>query len=96
MGLSGPLIYVALTTEGALDSTGASGRGMRLRDDDEAVLGVFEGGDQEAADETEDENVALHDGVVKKYIPDNPVLRSRLKAFTNRYSMKEPAQIQAL
>ena len=37
-------------------------------DDDEAVFGVLEGGDEEAADETEDEDVALHDGVVKKYI----------------------------
>src|ERR1017187_9922123 len=36
-------------------------------DDDEAVFGVLEGGDEEAADETEDEDVALHDGVVKKY-----------------------------
>jgi hypothetical protein len=38
-------------------------------DDDEAVFGVLERGDEEAADETEDENVALHDGVVRKYIP---------------------------
>ncbi len=36
-------------------------------DDDEAVFGVLEGGDQEAADEAEDEDMALHDGVVKKY-----------------------------
>jgi hypothetical protein len=36
-------------------------------DDDEAVFGVLEGGDEEAADETEDESVAPHDGVVKKY-----------------------------
>jgi len=36
-------------------------------DDDEAVFGVLEGGDEEAADETEDEDVAPHDGVVKKY-----------------------------
>jgi hypothetical protein len=36
-------------------------------DDDEAVFGVLEGGDEEAADETEDEDVALHDGVEKKY-----------------------------
>jgi hypothetical protein len=50
-------------------------------DDDEAVFGVLEGGDEEAADETEDENVALHDGVVKKYIPAYPRLRSRLKAL---------------
>jgi hypothetical protein len=38
-------------------------------DDDKAVLGVSEGGDEQAADETEDEDVPLHDGVVKKYIP---------------------------
>jgi len=36
-------------------------------DDDEAVFGVLEDGDEDAADETEDEDVALHDGVVKKY-----------------------------
>jgi len=36
-------------------------------DDDEAVFGVLQGGDEEAADQTEDEDVALHDGVVKKY-----------------------------
>jgi hypothetical protein len=36
-------------------------------DDDDAVFGVLEGGDEEAADETEDEDVALHYGVVKKY-----------------------------
>ena len=35
-------------------------------DDDEAVFGVLEGGDEEAADETEDEDVAPHDGVQKK------------------------------
>ena len=40
----------------------------RVLDDDEAVFGVLEDGDEEAADETEDEDVALHDGVVKKYI----------------------------
>jgi hypothetical protein len=39
----------------------------RVLDDDEAVFGVLEGGDEEAADETEDDNVAPHDGVVKKY-----------------------------
>jgi len=35
-------------------------------DDDEAVFGVLEGGDEQAADETEDEDVALHDGVREK------------------------------
>ena len=39
-------------------------------DDDETVFGVLEDGDEEAADETEDEDVALHDCVVKKYIGD--------------------------
>jgi hypothetical protein len=28
----------------------------------------LEGGDEEAADEAEDQDVALHDGVVKQYI----------------------------
>jgi hypothetical protein len=32
-------------------------------DDDEAVFGVLENGDQEAADQTENEDVALHDGL---------------------------------
>jgi hypothetical protein len=50
-------------------------------DNDEAVFGVLEGGDEETADETEDENVAPHDGVVKKYILACPRLRSRLKAL---------------
>lgn len=35
--------------------------------DDEAVFGVLKGGDKEAADETEDEDVALH-GAVRKHI----------------------------
>src|SRR5271155_3725121 len=34
-------------------------------DDDEAVFGVLEGGDEDTADETENEDVALHDGVGK-------------------------------
>ena len=45
-------------------------RGVELDgvlDDDEAVFGVLEDGDEEAADETEDENVAPHDGVAKQY-----------------------------
>jgi hypothetical protein len=37
-------------------------------DDDEAVFGVVEDGDKEAADEAEDEDVALHDRGVRKYI----------------------------
>jgi hypothetical protein len=32
----------------------------------------LQSGNEEAADETEDEDVALHDGVVKKYIPAYP------------------------
>jgi hypothetical protein len=32
----------------------------------------LEGDDEEAAHDTEDEDVALHDGVVKKYIPAYP------------------------
>jgi hypothetical protein len=44
----------------------------RVLDDDESVFGVLEGGDEEAAHKTEDEDVALHDGVVKKYIPAYP------------------------
>jgi hypothetical protein len=36
-------------------------------DDDEAVFGVLEDGDEETADETEDEDVTLHDGVMQKY-----------------------------
>ncbi len=32
-------------------------------DDDEAVFGELEGGNEEAADETKDEDVALHDGL---------------------------------
>ena len=43
-----------------------------MLNDDEAVFGVLEGGDQQAADETEDEDMALHAGVVKKYIPACP------------------------
>jgi hypothetical protein len=41
----------------------------RVLDDDEAVFGVLEDGDEEAAHETEDEDVTFHDAVVKKYIP---------------------------
>jgi hypothetical protein len=34
------------------------------------VFGVLQDGDEDAADETEDEDVALHDRVVKKYSGD--------------------------
>ena len=47
--------------EGAVELDG-------VRQDDEAVFGVLEGGDEEAADDTEDEDVALHGGIGKKYI----------------------------
>ena len=43
-----------------------------MLNDDEAVFGVLEGGDEEAADETEDEDVALHDGVGKSISPPAP------------------------
>ena len=36
-------------------------------DDYEAVFGVLKGDDEEAADKTEDDDVALHDGFMKKY-----------------------------
>ena len=32
-------------------------------DDDKAIFGVLEGGDEEPADETENKNVPLHGGV---------------------------------
>jgi hypothetical protein len=35
----------------------------RVLDDDEAVFSVLEGGDKEAADKTENEDVALHGGL---------------------------------
>jgi len=58
----------------------------RVFDDDEAVFGVLEGGDEEAADETEDDDVALHDGVVRKYNGDGEVVASRgseIRAWTS-------------
>src|SRR4051794_7222664 len=39
--------------------------------DGETVFGVLEGGNEQAADQTEDEGVALHDPGVKKYIRPN-------------------------
>jgi len=42
--------------------------------DDEAVFGDLEGGDEEAADEAEDEDMALH-GVLKKYIVAQTLLK---------------------
>jgi hypothetical protein len=50
----------------------------------------LEGGDEEAADETKDENVALHDGVVKKYSPAYPPTPLTPQGFTNKYSMTVP------
>jgi len=37
-------------------------------DDDEAVFGVLEGGDQDAADQTEDDDVTAHRAAGEKYI----------------------------
>ena len=51
-----------------------------MLDDDEAVFGVLEDGDKETADETEDEDVALHDGVMKKYNGDGEEVASRRDA----------------
>jgi len=42
----------------------------RVLNDYEAVFSVLEGGDEEAADQTEDEDVALHDGSLKEYSGD--------------------------
>jgi hypothetical protein len=41
-------------------------------DDDEAVFGVLKDGNEDAANEAEDDDVTLHDGVVKKYIAAYP------------------------
>jgi hypothetical protein len=43
-----------------------------MLDNDKAVFSVLEDGNEEPANETEDENMALHDEVVKKYIPAHP------------------------
>ncbi len=52
-------------------------------DDDETVFGVLEGGDEEPADETEDENVALHDGgSISPYAPGSA------HASTNKYCVR--------
>ena len=60
----------------------------RVLDDDEAVFGVLEAGDEEAADETEDEDVALHDGVEKKYngVGEEAVTRSQKTEALRRSS----------
>jgi hypothetical protein len=60
----------------------------RVLDDDEAVFGVLEDGDEEAADETEDEGVTLHDGIVKKYILAYPWTLLTPQGSTNKDSMK--------
>jgi hypothetical protein len=62
----------------------------RVLDNDETVFGVLEGGDQEAANDTEDEDVALHDGIVRKYTRST---RSSLQqpAFCD-YEHPDPAQ----
>jgi hypothetical protein len=57
-------------------------------DDNKAVFGVLKRGDEEAADETENENVALHDVVVKKYIPRLPSTRLTRQDSSNKYRIK--------
>jgi hypothetical protein len=57
-------------------------------DDDEAVFGVLEGGDEQAADETEDEDVALHDGVREEVYPRLPQTPLTPQGSTNKYPMK--------
>ena len=59
-------------------------------DDDEAVCGVSEGGDEEAAEEAEDEDVALHDGVVKKYNGDGEEVVSPARKQKGRGVMPWP------
>jgi hypothetical protein len=59
-------------------------------DDDEAVFGVLEGGDEEAADETEDEDVAPHDGIVKKYNRDSEEVVSPARKQKGRGAMPWP------
>jgi len=54
----------------------------RVLDDDKAVFGVLEDGDEEAADKTEDDDVAPHDGVVKKYNGDGEEVVSSGKTST--------------
>ncbi len=58
-----------------------------MLDDDEAVFGVLEGGDEEAADDAEDEDVAPHDGVVEKYNGDGEplVCRRPLDTVNDKY-----------
>jgi hypothetical protein len=60
-------------------------------DDDEAVFGVLECGDEEAADETKDDDVALHDGVVEKYNRDGEevVLPARKQKGRGEMPFKE-------
>ena len=60
----------------------------RVLDDDEAVFGVLEGGDEEAADETEDEDVALHDRGREEVYPRLPLTPLTPQGSTNKYSMK--------
>src|SRR5208282_1120033 len=59
-------------------------------DDHEAVFGVLEGDDEEATDDTEDEDVALHDGLRKKYIAAYPGLRSNFVTACSRNASLNP------
>src|SRR6202012_3851382 len=63
-------------------------------DDDEAVFGVLEGGDEKAADEAEDENVTLHDGVAKKYISALPMTSITPQSSANAFLMGRSLAIQ--
>ena len=53
----------------------------------------IEGGDEEAADETEDEDVALHDGVVEKYIADCRGLSPPPKPFLKIWRPMERGEL---
>ena len=65
-----------------------------MLDDEEAVFRVLQDGNEDAADETEDEGVALHDGVVKKYNVDReevvPLVRKQKgRAARRSQSLRE-------
>ncbi len=63
-------------------------------DDNEAVFGVLEDGDEEAADNTEDEHVALHDRTVKKYILAYP--ERRRPSSANNTPLEMPSRSKPL
>jgi len=58
-------------------------------DDDETVFSVLKNGDEEAADDTEDEDVAPHDGVAEKYSGDGEEVASgREKGRDSRFGTR--------